>query len=183
MNKKVFISMLILCVTFLVGLYILKIFFPQEFVIAVNNERLIEISKFIDEHKAIYYIFGGITAFFTYWLYCCACIHTYYLRWFECLEILGVVVVARILNFYDASFAGIINTCAFLFLPALMRADFDTTAIVYTVHGINQGLTLKIRNLTSYCNYLGSLNIFVLAFDMYLWLILFYLVCNQIKRY
>ena len=73
MNKKVFISMLILSISFLLGLYVFKIFFPQEFMMSIQNERIIAIGTFIDNNKLIYYICCGMTSFLTYWLYCCAC--------------------------------------------------------------------------------------------------------------
>lgn len=178
MNKKVFISMLSLCVAFLFGLYIAKIFFPQEFVMVIENENVIKLSKIIDNNKILYYLFGGITAFLTYYLYCCACSHRLYLRWNECLYILIVVIVARLFNFYDPNMAGFVNTCAFIFLPALMKADIKTCSVVYTVHGLNQCLTLSIRGLLQYVNFLGTLNIFLLAIDMYFWLLLFYAIFN-----
>lgn len=50
MNKKVFVSMLVLSMSFLMGLYILKIFFPQEFVMSIENDRLMLIGNYIDNH-------------------------------------------------------------------------------------------------------------------------------------
>ena len=73
MNKKVWTAMLVLTVVFLCFLYIAKIFFPQDFVMCIENERLVQIGNFIDNHRLIYYIFCAITSFITYYLYCGAC--------------------------------------------------------------------------------------------------------------
>lgn len=140
MNKKVFISMLSLVVSFLVGIYVLKIFFPEEFMMSIQNERIIAIGQYIDSHEWLYYICCGITAFITYWLYCCACSGRKWLKWYECLIILAVVVACRLINFFDVNLATIISWCSFMFLPALLKGDLKTGAIIFTTHSIAQGL-------------------------------------------
>ena len=182
MNRRVFVSMLVLSVVFLVACYVLKIFFPQQFVLAIENENIIKVAKFIDKYKALYYVFGGITAFITYWLYCCACSNRLYLNWYECLEIFAVVVATRVTNMFDTNLATAISTCAFMFLPALTKGKLKNCAIVFTIHGVNQCLTLTIRGLITYARFLGALNIFLLSIDMYLWLLLCYVVCNYSKN-
>ena len=74
MNKKVFISMLSLVISFLVGIYVLKIFFPEEFMMSIQNEQLVAIGKFIDSHIVITHICTAITSFITY-LYSCQLSH------------------------------------------------------------------------------------------------------------
>lgn len=182
MNKKVFISMLVLSIVFLVGMYVIKIFFPEEFVLAIENERIITIGTFINSHKILFYICGGITSFITYWLYCCACKHTLRLRWYENLLIIAVVVMCRLLSIYDANMCTIISWTSFAFLPALMGGDLKTCAIIFTTHSIAQGLSLRIRNLTMYLASGNFLTLLLLAIDMYLWLILFYVIFNYKKE-
>lgn len=178
MNKKVFATMLSLSVIFLILCYFLKIFFPQEFVMAVENETIVKISLFIDSHKVIYWLFAGITAFITYWLYCCACTHRLYLKWYECLEILAIIIIVRVVSFYDINISTAISVCSFIFLPALMKGDIKTCAIVYTIHGINQCLTLTIRDVILYMQNMSTLVITILSIDMYIWLITFYILFN-----
>lgn len=182
MNKKVFITMLSLCVAFLAGLYILKIFFPQELVIAVENERLIEIGKFIDGNKLLYYIFSGFTAFITYWLYCCACSSKLYLKWYETLEVLAVVIFVRILSFYDNNLATALEHTAFIFLPFIMKSNYKNVVVCFTVHSFSQVLSLGIRNLPMYFADATTLSIIVLAIDVYLWLVICYMLFNNKKK-
>ena len=136
MNKKVFVSMLILSVVFLVSQYVFKIFFPQEFMMSIQNERIIQIGEFIDSHKWIYIICCGLTSFLTYWLYCCACSGRLYLKWYELLEIIVVVAICRVVDLYDTNMAIIISWCSFMFLPALMGGELKRCAIVFTTHSI-----------------------------------------------
>ena len=48
MNKKVLKVMIGLVVVFLTALYVLKLVFPDKFILAVENEVFIKIGDFID---------------------------------------------------------------------------------------------------------------------------------------
>jgi hypothetical protein len=178
MNKKVFVSMLALCVTFLAGLYIAKIFFPQEFMMSIQNERIIKIGTYIDTHKWLYYVCCGITAFITYYLYCCASSGRIRLAWYEILEIVGVIVVIRAISFYDDTLATAIELASFLFLPYLLKGKLKNCAITYTVHTISQGLSLSIRSLPLYLHSANFITFLFMTFECYFWLILNCIIMN-----
>lgn len=182
MNKKVFISMLTLSVIFLVGLYVFKIFFPQEFMMSIQSDKIITIGTFIDSHEWLYYLCCGLTSFLTYWLYCCACSGRLYLKWYEVLEIVGVIVICRTTNFYDTTLATAISLCSFLFLPAIMKGDLKKTAIIYTTHTMCQALSLGIRSLPIYLTSVNFITMFIFGIESYLWLILFYIIFNYKKE-
>ena len=182
MNKKVFISMLTLSVIFLVGLYVFKIFFPQEFMMSIQSEKIIAIGTFIDSHEWLYYLCCGLTSFLTYWLYCCACSGRLYLKWYEVLEIVGVIVICRAVNFYDTTLAPAISLCSFLFLPAIMKGDLKKTAIIYTTHTICQALSLGIRSLPIYLTNSNFVTICLMTLECYFWLLLFYIIYNYKKE-
>jgi hypothetical protein len=182
MNKKVFVSMLTLCIVFLAGLYIAKIFFPQEFMMSIQNERIVKIGTYIDNNKWLYYICCGITSYLTYYLYCCACSHRLTLKWEEHLMIFGVVVLSRAVNFYDENLATALSVTSFLFLPALMNGYLKTSAIVYTIHGFAQVLSLGIRNLPMYLHSINFITTFCFGIECYLWLALSYIIFNYKKK-
>lgn len=182
MNKKVFISMLTLSVIFLVGLYVFKIFFPQEFMMSIQSEKIIAIGTFIDSHEWLYYLCCGLTSFLTYWLYCCACSGRLYLKWYEVLEIVGVIVICRAINFYDTTIATAISLCSFLFLPAIMKGDLKKTAIIYTTHTMCQALSLGIRSLPIYLINTNFVTICLMTLECYFWLLLFYIIYNYKKE-
>ena len=179
MNKKVFIAMLSLSICFLIGMYVLKIFFSEEFMMSIQNEKIIAIGTFIDSHKWLYYICCGVTAFITYYLYCCACSRRLYLKWYECLIIVATVVIIRLCGLYvDENIRTILSVTSFVFLPAMMGGELKRCAIVYTIHAIAQGLSLGIRGLAVYLATSNFATITILAIDMYLWLGLFYIIYN-----
>lgn len=69
MTKNVIKTMLVLVVVYLVAWYVLKFFFPDWFLLQINNERLIEIGKFIDNHYLLDKLFGLVLFYITYTLY------------------------------------------------------------------------------------------------------------------
>lgn len=182
MNKRVFISMLMLSVAFLVGLYVAKVFFPQEFMMSIQNEQIVKVGEFIDSHEWLYYICCGLTSFITYWLYCCACSGRLCLKWYEIIEILIVIVLCRVVNFYDTNLATIISWSSFAFLPALMGGELKRCAIVFTTHSISQGLSIKIRSLPMYLTNTNFVTTCFMTLECYFWLLLFYIVFNYKKE-
>lgn len=182
MNKKVWTAMLVLTVVFLIMLYVAKIFFPQDFVMYIENERLIQIGSFIDSHRLIYYIFCAITSFITYYLYCGACCRKLKFNIKEILIIISVIIGIRLINFVDVNIATHLNIASFIFLPAILKGDLKLTAITYSIHGLAQILSLAIRNLPMYLSTNNTITIVLLSIDMYFWLLLLFILFNYKKE-
>lgn len=181
-NKKIYTTMLILTITFLLAMYILKIFFPQEFVMAIQNERIVAIGNFIDSHIWLRYLCEGLMAFITYTLYCCACTHRLRLKWYEYLYVIATIVGIRLISLYDNNISTAIQFGSFIFLPAIMKGNLQTTAIVATTHYIAQCLMLSIRNLPMYLTTMNYVTVLFMTIECYLWLTLFYIIFNYKKE-
>lgn len=97
MNKKVLKVMIVLVITFLLALYVLKIFFPQEFVMVVENDKLVMIGDYIDNHLWLYITISVITNFITYWLYLCAVTRKWRLNWKEILAVCVTIALTQCL--------------------------------------------------------------------------------------
>lgn len=178
-NKNIYISMLILIVFFLLSIYVLKIFMPNEFLMIVDNENLIKIGQFVESNNVLYYCITGVTAFITYWLYCCACTHRLRLKWWECLVIIVVVVLIRLCGLYvSETLRTTLSWLSFIILPALFNGNLRTTALVFTTHTISQYLSLSIRSLPIYLTNINFIVILFVTIECYLWLFLFYIVFN-----
>lgn len=182
MNKKVFKTMIALVVIFLVGMYILKIFFPQEFVMAIQNDKIIEIGNYIDTNKWLYYPFCILTSFITYYLFTCATTRQWKLKWWQCLLILGVIGASIGLEFVDINLCTALSYTSFVFVPVICGARAKELGVCYTIHIFSQTLTVSIRNLPMYIQYYNTLFAICLTFEMYLWLVLFYLFYNYKKE-
>ena len=174
--------MLVLTVVFLSFLYVAKIFFPQEFVMCIENERLIQIGSFIDNHKWAFYIFGIFTSFITYWLYCCSCCHKKILSFKENAIILMVIFGSIFINLINVEMVGLYSVVSMLLLPLLFKGNCKSTIIVYCTHYTAQWLTLKIRNFPIYMTNINSLLLFLTNLECIGWLILFYILYNYDKK-
>ena len=182
MNKKVLKTMIALVVIFLAGLYVLKIFFPQEFVLAISNDKIIEAGNYIDSHKWLYYPFCILTSFITYYLYTCATTRQWKLKWWQCLLILGVIGASIGLQYVDMNIYTALSYSSFVFIPVICGAKSKEIAICYCVHLYGQSLTLSIRNLPIYIQFYNTLFALFITFEMYLWLFLLYMIYNYKKE-
>lgn len=182
MNRKVFKVMIALVVIFLTGLYVLKIFMPEQFVLSVENEIIITIGTYIDNNAWAYYLFGILTSFITYWLYLCAVCRRWYLKWYEILTVLVVIGGSIGLSLWDANVYSAYSVITFIVLPLLFKSDLKTVAVVFSVHSLSQTMSLTIRNLPLYMITSNSLTLFLMAIECYFWLLLFYIYFNYKKE-
>ena len=181
MNKKVIKAMLVLVVVFLVGLYVLKIFFPEQFVMAISNPKLIEIGNYIDTHKWAFYIYGFITSSITYFLYFNACFKQWRFNWKQWLVFIVVILGNFGLSFVDTTLCATFSILSMLLVPLIFKADMRYTAVVFSTHYLAQSLTLSIRNLPMYFVNINSIIMALVTLEMYFWLLLFY-VYPHIKK-
>lgn len=182
MNKKVFISMLVLTISFLVGLYVAKIFFPQEFMMSIQNENLIKIGAYIDNHKWLYYLCAGITSFITYWLFMCACKGKLYLNWKEVLIIIAFIVVIRITGLHEPEIRTHLSIVSFFLIPLICKFDLKRATLIYAIHGLAQVLSLRIRSLPMYLLSIDFMTVLMIGLESYFWLLLFYIIFNYNKK-
>ena len=163
-------------------MYVLKIFFPQEFMMSIQNERTIEIGTFIDSHVWLNYLCSGITSFIVYWLFCCAVSKKLYLNIKETIIIILTVIIIRLVGVFDNNMASILMWTSFMFLTALCKGDLKIGAFVFTTHSILQGLSINIRNLPMYLTSINSIISILMVMECYLWLVLMYIIFNYKKK-
>lgn len=182
MNRKVFVSMLSLCVVFLLGLYVAKIFFPNEFAFALSNERMIAFGDFVDNNWIAYNVLTFFTSFVTYFLYLCATCEKKHLSAIECAIVAGTIVVTFVVNAFDVNLAMHLNIASMLILPWAFGGTIGNVAVVYSVHGLAQILSLGIRNLPLLMVKVNFITLFCCNLETYIWLVLFYILSNYYKK-
>lgn len=179
MNKKVLKTMIALVLIFLVGLYVLKIFFPGEFVLAIENDKIVKIGDYIDNNDWARYLFGIFTSFVTYTLYCSATCRRWFLSWWHYLVIFATIGVNLLLTIYDINLYTAFSISSFVLLPTLFGCNnIKNIAICYPIHLFSQSLTLSIRNITLFMTYNNALTRHVVGMECWLWLILLYFLFN-----
>lgn len=189
MNKKVWTAMLVLTVVFLCFLYVAKIFFPQEFIMCIENERLIQIGSFIDNHKWAYYMvnvaigiigdylfFGAVTRKLKLDYKLIAIIILYNLIY------LGIYAFANVefLVEYQSIFV-MASTCYMIFVPCLFTKELLPLSITYCVSYISQTLSLEIRDFATLLTNVNSITMICFSAEAYLWLVLCFIIFNYRK--
>lgn len=181
MNKNIFVSMLDTSIFILVLMYIAKIFFPEEFVFVIENERIVAIGDYIDSHIFLRYLCAAITSFITYYLFCCACANKKFLNLKQTLIIIISIVLLRIISFLDVNIATHASICLFFILPYIFKSSLKIATIIYSVHGLAQVLSMSIRNLPMYLTSANYVTVFLIGIECYFWLLLFYIIFNYKK--
>lgn len=183
MNKKVLHTMIILCWVFL-GAYALLKLIPQladKFVIAVNNERIVEAGKFVDEHVWLQQIVYGLTTLLTYHFYLCACCHKWHLSWKQYIVLIVVIIAANTLKYYVPEIAVQVNVLIMVIYPFLLKSDYRTFIIIFTTHSVGQLLISFIRGAEMSLVDCNTLTTLICCIDAYVWLLLYYLYANLYK--
>ena len=134
MNKKVLKTMIALVMVFLCALYVLKIFFPEQFIMVIENKQLVEIGNYIDNNLWLYILISCITNFITYWLYLCAVTRKWRLNWKELVAVLGIIAITQTLYSFEntITLASGLCTIAMIALPCMSGAHIKDVSIVFT---------------------------------------------------
>ena len=179
MNKKVFVSMLTLCVVFLAGCYVIKIFFPEQFVMAVENEVIVAVGNFIDSNKWASVLYYTAISIIFDWFYFGAVTR----RLVPKLSLLIIMIAYGLgLNLFYA-YAPIelviaISSCYMILPPMFYIKELKPLSITYTVNAISQQLLLFIRDFTSVTANMSALSSFVWGIDNYIWIVICYILFN-----
>lgn len=178
--------MLCLSSAFLLASYVLKIFFPQEFVTVINYEGIVAIGEYIDTHawsKIIYYTLISIVFD---WLYFGAVTKSLIPK---TSLIVTIVVYGVLLSIYY-TFAPIeviskysnvvvaLSTCYMILLPMFYTKELKPLSITYVVNFVSQMLLLLIRDFTTATANTSAISSFVWGIDNYVWIALCYIIFN-----
>lgn len=181
MTKNVIKTMLMLVVGYLLAWYVLKIFFPEWFVLQVNNERLIAIGDFIDNSFILDNLLGLVMSYITYTLYLGALCEIKHLNLKQSLIVCGVYILGIFVQKYDISLSTYYNIIAMIVLPAIFNCSSKRLALVFTAHFLCQWLSLSIRQLSTKVLVYNSLTCLIMTIECYFWLLLWYLWFNYNK--
>ena len=182
MNKKVLKVMIGLIVAFLVADYVLKFFFPEEFVMMIENERLVAIGEFIDKHPLLRRSVELLGTFITYWLYINAVTEKRALNWREFVLTLITVIANHFVYDFDINLAMAISVIAMIGIPAISNARLRPVALVYGTHYLAQTLSTAIRSLPARLHTVNILTSVCMTLECYFWLLLYYLIYNCRKE-
>lgn len=190
MNRKVLKTMIALVVIFLCALYILKIFFPHEFVMAIETEQLITVGNYIDNHIWAKCLVGIAIGIIFDYLYFGAVCQMLKLKWYIII-IIFIYNVSYSLFVYLAP-SDIVNECSnlllslstiyMILLPVLFTKKLLPLSITYSINYMSQALSLSIRDIGLLMLNTNSLTMIIMSLECYFWVALCYMLFNYKKE-
>ena len=182
MNRKVLWSMIVLLWLFFVTFAILKLFFGQEFVAVMNNSKIVEIGNFIDNHNWATILSDTLVSSLIMHFYLCACKRVWNLNIKNYIYLI-IYVFALVLIYRENSALGmIVDTTMMIAIPIHLKCSIGHYLSVFLLHEAGQLFTLFVRSEPIYLASTDYATQFILLFDVYVWLVLYYLYSNMYKE-
>jgi hypothetical protein len=186
MNNKVLKAMIALVIIFLSALYIVKIFFPEQFVMSIETKALINIGTYIDNHKWSYFMIQFVIGCLFDYMYFGSVCKKFKLHW-------SLFIVIFLYNIGFSSFYtfGSVNliikmsniivaiaSCYMILVPMFYTKELKPLSITYCVNAISQLLSLNIRGLSLLMTNANSLIMVLMSLECYLWMFLLLMLFN-----
>lgn len=181
MNRSVYKSLFWLTIGTILFCYVAKFFWPELFLITIDNPRLIAIGNFIDSNRPVYFVCGLATSFLTYYLYICACCGLKSLTQKQSAAVVAVLVLLRGCYGIRVEMGMHLSILSMIAIPAIVGCSAKDLALVFGVHYSAQALSLATRNQILNIGSYNFLAFSVLSIDAYLWLALLYMI-NRNRR-
>ena len=182
MNKRLLQTVIGLVWFFLVAFCITKIFFGEYFVAVVTNDKLIMVGHFIDTHPAVTFLVNVLVGFFGAHFYYCACIQVWRLPESKYCIVFCHVLIAAFVSVFNAFIGTLLDFAAMIIIPILFNAKFKQIITIFCLHHLSAALSLFIRSEPLYLASTDYATTFILLFDAYLCIILYYLYSNLYKE-
>lgn len=190
MNYKIAKTMLVLCVVYLIGFYILKFIFPELLLQTITSPTVLQFGEFLKKSVFLEYLFSCISGIITYYLFACASSGKYKFNYkcyisFGLAEIISLLVMLFQPNLYTHTSISLMFLIAFI-----CNGKLSYTVISFIIHGYLSQFLLSIRGFETVIikfTEIGALGGLILGFEMYVWLILlsiiFFLKENKNEHY
>lgn len=182
MNKRVLWTMIVLLWVFLIGFAIVKLLFGDWLVAVVENERILKIGSLIDGRWQIRILADTVISMIAMQFYLCSCKQVWRLPLYMYMILAGYTLILNIIYLWSAFVGFVIDLAAFILIPILMKAKISQTLCVLVLHHVGQITILFIRSEPMYLASTNYATQFVLLFDVYVWLVLYYLYSNLYKE-
>lgn len=186
MNYKIAKTMLILCVVYLIGFYVLKFIFPGLLLQTITSPTMLKLGKFINRWKGWVYVIDILGSCLTFYLFTCAGCGRFNLLKKEYFFIFSIVAL-NLLVYYLLPQLYTHTSIALMFISVcLCKGKLLYATISFTLHGFLSQFLLSIRGFETIITVENALNGFttlLLCLEMYVWLtllaLLFYFKENK----
>lgn len=172
MNYKIAKTMLVLCIVYLVGFYVLKFAFPDLLLQTITNPTILKLGEFLNSWKGFEYGFMTLSTFVTFYLFSCASSgrfrHGYkrVIVIFVC-SIINTIFVAFFHKLYTHTSISLMFICAFI-----CKGKLPYATISFVLHGYLSQFLFSIRGFETVVVYVNPISGFVFSLEALVWLTL-----------
>lgn len=182
MNRKVFITLLILVCSYLVAYYILKFAFPEKFLLCLTGTGLLKFGEFLQTHRVINEIISNLMTILTFYLFACACSSKLRLSWKETIFVVLLAIGTNYSYVLIPEYSVHVSTTAMLLCATICRGNLLKTTITFGVYGTVQLFLLKIRGVETILPKINQASVYALGLESIVVLLLFYIIFNFKKK-
>lgn len=171
MNYKVAKTMLILCVVYLLGFYILKFIFPELLLQAITSETVLKLGEFINSSKIIEIAFKCVTIFITLYLFVCASKGKFALTGLEYVYILVGTAFTELTALFLPQFYTHFSISVMFLLALLCKGKLLNATVSFIIHGFLSQLLLSIRGFETVLTKINTISGLLLTTEAFVWLV------------
>lgn len=176
MNIKIARTLLVLCIVYMVGFYVLKFIFPDYLILAITDETVLNLGKFIESNAIYLHIYYFVSTFITFYLFVVASSGRFKLKFYELLLIIAAVVVNRLVTDYLPELMVHTSTSLMFLLALLCRGKIKYAVPSFMAHGFLSQFLFEIRGFDAVIYKINIASGFVMSLECFAWLILFGLI-------
>ena len=176
MNYKVAKTMLILCIVYLVGFYILKFAFPELLLQVISSQALVNFGEALKVWSGFSHIIRILTSFITYYLFVCASTGKFKRTWLEMVYIvIGTAICKLFVEFLPELFTHTSISVMFI-LALLCKGKLLNATITFVIHGYLTQFLLSIRGFETVLMFMNDVSGFLINVEVDVWMILLALI-------
>lgn len=173
---------LIISASLLVGVYIVKLCFPEWYIEIAYSKQICEIGHYIDGHKWAWLLTNFIISLIAFYFYCCACCGKTKLNYKEIIIIIIAIIflytIKQHFNIYYITF----NYIVLIILPIIFKCKNKNFLIVFVSTQLVQIFSLEIRSIGLMISDFNIASALILLIDYYIAQILLYFYFNYKKE-
>lgn len=172
MNIKVARTLLILCIVYIVGFYILKFVFPEKLILVITDPNILQFGKFIESNAVYLEIYYILSTYLTFYLFASASSGRFKKKWYELIIIAVAVTINELVSIYMPNLMVQTSTSLMLLVALLCKGNLLYTTITFIIHGYLSQFLFQIRGFDTIIYETNVATSFVLSSEGYIWLVI-----------
>ena len=158
MNYKIAKTMLVLCIVYLIGFYILKFIFPELLLQTITSPTVLRLGEMIDRYFILEHALKLLSSFLTYYLFVCASTGKFKRTWLEMVYIVSGVVICKVIYHVLPQLYTHTSISVMLLLALLCKGNLIKTTIAFVLHGYCSQFLFAIRGFYTVVRYVNSIS-------------------------